>query len=350
VLTFALILPHTRITRLSATNAIVKMAHATRSVRTPTDLEALRRGLFNPNDLTPELGPLKGFYMTRASDEGVRDASQHGGTVTALIALALQEGLINTAIVAEEDEKFLPRGVIVRDPSEVRKKAKSQFVVSPTLACFNDIVNGASERIGVVATPCQVLAFAKMRTNPFVTRKNHVEKLRLVLGLFCGWAFSWRELKRLLQAKLGNYEAIGMDIPPSRYHSMEVQTRNGTIEIPLDEVMPIIRECCNYCFDMTAEFSDLSVGSGRHPDGWRVARGWNQVIVRSQIGQELLELARSRGVLEFYEMPEGNLERLKKASMNKKRFALDNLIEKSGDPGDCLYLDSQDPVFSKLLD
>ena len=35
--------------------------------RTPTDLETLRQELFNPDDLTPELGAIKGFYIPSSS-------------------------------------------------------------------------------------------------------------------------------------------------------------------------------------------------------------------------------------------------------------------------------------------
>ena len=115
-----------------------------------------------------------------------------------------------------------------------------------------------------------------------------------------------------------------------------------------DDVNPCIREACLYCFDMTAEFSDISVGSARLPEGWEVARSWNQVIVRTQIGHELMELARAKGLLEFRDVPEGNLEKLKKASMNKKRMAVKNLTEKSGSSDNLLYLNSNDPVFRAL--
>jgi coenzyme F420 hydrogenase subunit beta len=99
---------------------------------------------------------------------------------------------------------------------------------------------------------------------------------------------------------------------------------------------------------MTAEFSDLSVGSARVPEGWEAARGWNQVIVRTPAGQDLMDRAKARGLLEFREMPEGNLERLKRASVNKKRTALQNLARMSGNPRDLLYLDFQDPVLRNL--
>jgi len=319
--------------------------------RTPVSLDVLRQALFDPKDVIPELGPVKGFYMTRAASEGMRRSAQHGGTVTTLLTVALQEGLIDGAIIAEEGDDGLPHGVWVSTPAEIQKRGKSKFVVSPTVATFNEVAKEHRyEKIGVVATPCQALAFAKMRLKPIPTEDNHIDKLRLVIGLFCGWALSWRELRRLLKEKTGGRSIEGLDIPPSQYHIMEVTTQNGTIQISLDEVMPTVKKACQYCFDMTAEFSDISVGAGRSPEGWQAARSWNQVIVRSQIGQDLIELARSRGLLEFRDVPEGNLERLKKASMNKKGAAVKNLREKSGNPEDLLYLNNRDPVLEKLLE
>jgi coenzyme F420 hydrogenase subunit beta len=318
--------------------------------RTPTDLQALRESQFDRGDFSPELGPLKGFYMTRAADLQVRNSAQHGGTVTALISLALGEGMIDAAVIAEDPGNFLPEGVAAQDALSVQRRGKSKFVVSPNVAAFHKIAKAGPEKIGVVATPCQALALAKMRAAPFPAKDSNIGKLKLVIGLFCGWALSWRELRSLLRRKLGEDSIRGLDIPPSKHHSMEVHTGKGIIEISLDEVMPAVRKACHYCFDMTAEFSDISVGSARCPEGWEVARGWNQVIVRTRTGHELLELARSRRVLEFRDMPEGNLARLKKASMNKKRAAVKNLADKSGNPKDLLYLDPQDPVLRTLTE
>jgi coenzyme F420 hydrogenase subunit beta len=315
--------------------------------RTPTDLQTLRRR-YDPQDLTPELGAIRGFYLARAADEKVRQSSQHGGTVTALVSLALEEGIIDTAILAEEGEGFLPQGIAVQRVSDVKKRGKSRFVVSPNLAAFHKAAKSSSQKIGVVATPCQAVALAKMQQKPYPSKDSNIDKLRLVIGLFCGWALSWRELKAFLEKKFGNNSILGLDIPPSKHNSMEIRTSGGIVEIPLDEVIPFVRQSCRYCWDMTAEFSDLSVGSARLPEGWAVARGWNQVIVRTSAGQELMDLARSRKVLEYREMPGGNLERLKKASLNKKRAALQNLAQMSGSPEDFLYLDSRDPVLRTL--
>jgi coenzyme F420 hydrogenase subunit beta len=291
--------------------------------RTPTDQGALRRRLYDEADCTPELGAVKGFFITRAADEDLRRRAQHGGSVTALMALALREGLIDAAVLAEEGEGLLPRSVTVTDPESAGDRGRSRFIVSPTVAEFNRTVRGDAARIGVVATPCQAFALAKMRAFPLSDADTGIEKLRLVVGLFCGWALSWQKLAPLLKKKTDHVRVTGMDIPPSRYHTLEVYTSGETVRVSLDEIDPCVREACRSCDDMTAEFSDLSVGSARLPEGWETARGWNQVIVRTERGRDLLELARRRGVLEFREAPAGNLEKLKAASLGKKRVAAD---------------------------
>lgn len=131
--------------------------------RMPGDAAVLREKLFSKVDLTPEIGAVKAFYIARAKDEAMRAEVQHGGTVTALVTLALTEGLIDTAVVAEAGGNFLPHGVTVTESAAVRRQAKSKFVVSPTLAEFNRVAAGQAAGIGVVATPCQALALAKMR-------------------------------------------------------------------------------------------------------------------------------------------------------------------------------------------
>ena len=318
--------------------------------RTPTDLDALRKHFFGEEEITQELGAMRGFYIARSAEEPVRKNAQHGGTVTTLIALALEEGIIDAAIVAAGQTDCLPHAVVVSDSKELRHHGKSSFVVSPMVAKFNEVAKGEFKKMGVVATPCQALAMAKMRSQS--TEKGHeaMGKLKLVIGIFCGWALSWRKVVELLRTKTDLKTITGMDIPPSKYHTLEVLTKDGPLAISLDEVTPCIREACHYCYDMTAEFGDISVGSARLSEGWEAARSWNQVIVRTQQGHDLIELAKIRGLLEFREVPEGNLERLKQASQNKKKTAIKNLIKKSHRSSDLLYLDHRDPNLRALMD
>jgi coenzyme F420 hydrogenase subunit beta len=293
--------------------------------------------MFDPVDLTPELGAVKGLYMTRAKDLQVREKAQHGGTVSTLVALALEEGLIDVAVLADRGKNHSSRSIAVSIPSEVASLSGSKFLVSPTVAKFNEISQGDSSRIGMVATPCQALALARMRVHPQPGDEERVKKLELVIGLFCGWALSFKELSRLIKEKAGAESIQGMDIPPSQHKIMELRTDKGIIEIPMEEVQACVRESCRYCYDLTCEFADLSVGSARSPEGWTVDRGWNQVLVRTEKGQALLDLARSRGVLEFKEVPPENLDKLKAASLGKKNTCVAQLEEVSGSKDDLIY-------------
>ncbi|PKN34529.1 MAG: hypothetical protein CVU61_08495 [Deltaproteobacteria bacterium HGW-Deltaproteobacteria-19] len=205
-----------------------------------------------------------------------------------------------------------------------------------------------SEKIGVVATPCQAFALAKMRLKPKLdSGSNPIDKLKLVIGLYCGFTLSWSKLTGLLQKSVGLDRIRGMEIPPGE-GVLEVYLDDGKRTFPMEEIRDCIRESCRYCIDTTAEYADLSVGSARLGGSWEETRSWNQVIVRTAAGAALLDLARKRGVLEFHDVPAGNLEMLKEAARTKKKEALKNLAEKSGCSGDLLYLDAQDRVLATL--
>ena len=317
--------------------------------RTPTHLGDLRRALYQEEDLTPELGPVKGYYLCRAAQPALRAGAQHGGTVSALMALALQEGFIDQALLAEDGQDHASRGVAVDQPRDVWARAGSRFVVSPTLALFNRTAARCEGHLGVVATPCQALALAKMKQAACPSGPNPIGRLRLTIGLFCGWIFSWPQLSQLLARHFGQEEIRKLDIPPSQYHCLEVTTARGVREISLDELTPCIRPSCGYCADFTAEFADISVGSARLPQGWQEAKGWNQVLVRSPLGLELMEAALERGVLELREPPADGLDKLRAASAKKKRTALANLAAKSGHDDDLIYLDAGDPSLAPFM-
>ena len=293
--------------------------------RTQTDLDGLHQALFDAADMTPEIGAFKGLYMTRATDPGIRSKGQHGGTVTALTCLALEEGLIDGCVVALEEAPMLPKSTVALSRADVLAAAGSKFGNAPAVAEFNRASADGQGALGVVATPCQALALAKMRSNPAEADAARIARLKLTIGLFCGWTLDWRKIRELVLTAVKGENIRTMDIPPSSHACMQVETEGGVIDIPIDQVNECVRGCCQYCTDMTAEFADISVGSSRSPEGWDVDRHWNQVIVRSKAGEELMNLAREKGILEFKDVPPENLAKLKSAAMSKKQSGQTNL-------------------------
>ena len=310
--------------------------------RMPADLDALMGKFFDKADVVPELGPVKGLYLTRAADPEIRAGAQHGGTVTALVELALAEGFIDAAVLSKAEEGTLdPAGCIVTDPAEVRKCSGSSFQIPPTMATLNEALKEDEyKKIGVVGTPCKTLSAYKMMSKPFDDNDNNADNIGMVFGLFCGWGLDWKGMEEF-------GDADHVDILPSKYHRMDLDDR----QVDLDDVLPLVRENCNYCYDMTAEFADLSVGGARSSEGWDTDKGWNQLIVRSEKGQKLVELAREKGVLEFREFGDDDakaaaMDKLKKASASKKGKAVQALIEKGGDLG---YLEPSKAAFEEYI-
>jgi len=318
--------------------------------RTEIDFNALRGSLFDAADLTSEIGAVKDYYFSRAVDPKLRKIAQHGGTVTALMELALAEGIIDAAIISKSNVDFQQSGVKVKDKTALRKNAGSKFLSSPTVAAFNEVAAAKSGKIGVVATPCQALALAKMKLKPLPDDANNINKLELVIGLYCGWTLSGEKFMTLLgQNNIDPASLTGMDIPAGK-KELVIYTRAGSKFISFDHVQSCIREACLYCLDSTAEYADLSVGAARFGNNWEEMRGWNQLIVRTARGKQLVELAQKRGVIEIVGASPHTLKDLKLAASEKKKTALKNIVKKTGSAKNLLYLNCRDPFVQKILE
>jgi coenzyme F420 hydrogenase subunit beta len=312
--------------------------------RTATDLDVVSQSVFGaPFDAGP-IGRVKDVFMARAAAGDVRARGQYGGTVSALAAFALERGLLDSAVLTASGPDMLPEGTLVREASRVIGCARSNYVAAPTLAAFNQEARRDDvARVGVVATPCQALALAKMRASPLENR-NNIDKLGLVIGLFCTWALRYQEFTRFLGEKLSLSEVSRFDIPPPPANVFQVFSNSTELSIPLDEVRQFIRPTCNLCLDMTAELADIAVGAAEGMEGW------NTLIVRSDRGAELIGAAHTAGVIEVDALPDENLDHLKGASLGKRRRAFANIAAMTGSDSDLLYLDISDDLRRRLVE
>jgi coenzyme F420 hydrogenase subunit beta len=306
------------------------------------DPDELHQAVFGVPRPDHELGEVREIVMARAGEGAARTKGQYGGTVSALMSFALREGLIDSAVLTSSDEGLLPGGTAVRDEAGVLGCAGSNFVASPTLAAFNREADTEAQRIGVVATPCQALALAKMKASP-LEKGDRIEKLKLVVGLFCTWALDYEDFADFLREKTQLTEITRFDIPPPPAEVFEVYTDSSCVQLPLDEVRRFIRSTCDLCIDMTAELADLSVGAAEGVEDW------NTLIVRSEKGKELVEAAVTGGAIETTRLPDENLEHLKGAALAKKKRALRNIVDKSGSSEDLLYLQLSAEARERLL-
>ena len=282
--------------------------------QTNVDAEALSRSLRGEPYRDQPLGAYIDAMAARAGTKAPNGAFQDGGTVTALVSLALGTGLIEAAVLTGRDG-LEPRERLVTKAGEVAACASSKYSAAPTLAALNRGRSQGYTRLGVVATPCQATAVAKMRANPMADA-DFSDPVGLVIGLFCTWALDTRALMTLLEGRVEAARYTAMTIPPPPAGVLIVHAEDGDLELPLEEVRELIPAACAICRDMTAEWADLSVGAleGR--------RGWNTLIVRSPVGAELVERATAGGYLETEALPAESLDHLSRAAAGKKRAAV----------------------------
>jgi len=305
-------------------------------------MDAISQKIFGVPYGRDELGVTREVLMARSTDSRIRKRAQYGGTVTTLLSLALAEGLISGAVLARMSPDRTPGAFLARSRKELLQCAGSSYMACPVLEALNRIPRESSEPLGVVALPCQALALGKMKTEPPRNRVN-IGNVKLVVGLFCTWALSPSGFHRFLMENLDLPRVTRFDIPPPPANIFDAYTPQGKTSFPLDEIRKFIMPACAYCLDMTAEFADISVGSVEGVEGW------NTVIVRTDAGAGLMELAKAKGKLEVDVLPPPNRAHLKEAAQLKKRRALDEIIARSGDRKDLLYLGLREEVVDRLL-
>lgn len=283
------------------------------------DLDELSRHYFGKPYAIDPVGTYITIKKAKAGKSAPSGSFQCGGTVSALISYALSKGIIDSAILTGRDD-LLPVPEIVTDSSKVTSYGTSKYSAAPTLAALNRAVKEGYQKIGFVGTPCQVTATAQMRLNPTGV-EDFIDPVSLVIGLFCTWSLDFRVFSEFIAEYAKPEEITKIDIPPPPAEIMEVFTGNGKIEIPLSVVRDTVPNSCDYCIDMTSEFSDISVG---------VLEGIsdvNTLITRTERGQKLVDEAVSAGYLEIEDIPDENREHLMEASLNKKKRALKRLQE-----------------------
>lgn len=259
------------------------------------------------------IGMYHSIMASKAADENVAVAGQGGGTVTAIIMYALENGFIDSAVLTSVSEYgSFPAGVVAETISDVRSCAGSKYVGAHSLSALRRALDMGKKAIGVVGLPCQVLSVRKTMLAD-IKQEGLRHRIKFLVGLFCNWAFSARQFTAFMADRFPGTLIKRVHIPPPPANCLEVETDGGITAVSLEDVRGFIQAACRRCPDMTSELADVSVGmfEGRP--------GWNTLVVRSDFGREVVGKAIKSGVLETDVFPEANLAHLESASRQKKQ-------------------------------
>lgn len=289
--------------------------------RTGLNPDALDRQVFGAPRRDGLLGCYEALYWARALDPEVSARGQYGGVTTALAALALVSGTADAALLTRGGPTRMPEPVVARDRVAVLAAAGTKYTACPTLVPLAERLRAGQERLVVVGRPCQVEAVRKIEASAGEGR------MPLVIGIFCFWALG-PAFYRFLEGRGDLVRATKLDMPKEGGMTFALNGRSASV--PIDEVRPFIRPACQTCFDPTAEWADVAVGSTEHDPAW------NTLIVRTERGRAFVDLAAAAGAIELRPYPAERVPILKEAVQGKKLRVLDAC--ESGAPA-AAYLD-----------
>jgi len=213
---------------------------------------------------------------------------QSGGAVTAILANALDEGLIDAVVTVNEDRWTLkPSSVVITKSDVLVQQAGSRYSWwVPLLAALkNAVVERKLKRIAIIGVPCAMQAVARIRESDNDLLKPYAKAIRLTIGLFCTETFDYT---MLIQGKLRSH----YNLEPHEIRKLDVKGKlevlkqdGSTIIVPLAELETCIRKGCRYCTDLTAVRSDISAGAIGSP------AGSTTLIVRTTTGKGFVDNA-----------------------------------------------------------
>jgi coenzyme F420 hydrogenase subunit beta len=213
---------------------------------------------------------------------------QSGGAVTAILAYALDEGLIDAVVTVTADPWTMrPSSVIITKSDVLIQQAGSRYSWwVPLLAALkNAVIERKFRKIAVVGVPCAVQALARIRTSENDLLKPYAKAIRLVIGLFCTEIFDYTALvhgKLRDHYKLEPHEIRKLDVKGK----LEILKHDGsTTAVPLAELETCIRKGCHYCTDLTSVLSDISAGAVGSP------AGSTTLIIRTPAGKGFVDSA-----------------------------------------------------------
>ncbi len=237
------------------------------------------------------LGPY--VEMKSAKAKAVNGRYQNGGVVTALLKAALQEELVDCAVVMGMDRwDHHAYPLIIKDVGGLERAAGSKYTSNGILEAMRMIIKDESVRsAAIVGTPCAVQAIGLMRKSSNEYAERLARKARFLIGLFCFESFDGSLITEISrQMGVPSWRIAGMNAARGR---LEVTLRNGeTRALPLSGLKGLVRPGCFKCNDFTSRLADISVG------GVGGLQGSSAVIVRTPEGEGLLEIAMESGLIE----------------------------------------------------
>ncbi len=269
----------------------------------PVDYREHSINIFGKGPYDKSIGNYLNCYIGYTTDYDIRYNSSSGGLVTAVLIYALEQGIIDGALVTrmKKDMPLEPEPFIARTRDEIIEASRSKYCPVHVNTVLREILN-ADGKYAVVGLPCHINGIRKAEKVNIKLK----ERIVLHLSIFCSGTPNSNATKFLLyrlnthpnHIKKLNYRGNGWPGNLSLYLK-----DNSVKEMPYPEywqgmISPFYTFRCIACSDWFSELADLSFG-----DAWlqEIKRddkiGTSVVISRTKWSDDILQQMLDKGAI-----------------------------------------------------
>jgi len=244
---------------------------------------------FLAGDRDEVIGKYLAITGIRSKQKDILDVAQDGGAVTSIIACSLEKKVIDGVLASSREDDWKSKTSVIKNRKSLLAAAGTKYSRTPVMQQLLPALKSGNYRLAVVGTGCQVTAARR-----FLSRiAGKIPRVDITLiGLFCFESFPHEELKKLVEQKfeIKMGDIVKTDIKKGKFI---IWTKDGKeLEIPVKSFDSAVTDSCKICTNFTSQLADLSIGSIGTPGGW------STVIIRSEKGLKLVEMAEKEGYIE----------------------------------------------------
>ena len=272
------------------------------------DFEAMNFEIFGKEPENILIGNYLNCYVGHATDYNIRYNSASGGLITQLLIFALEEGIIDGALVTrmKKDKPLEPEPFIARTKEEIIEASRSIYCPVPANVALREILDAnEGERFAVVGLPCHIQGVRKAEQ----VNKKLKDRIVLHLGLFCNHAPNFWGTKLFLQRlNIKDDDVVKLNYRGEGYPGkMTISTKSGELLLLPDYWSFVGAKFfwparCLMCSDGICELSDISFGDAWLPEFSDEKIGKSIFVSQSEIGEQLLQNMKLKNKIELHEI------------------------------------------------
>jgi len=250
------------------------------------------------------------LYSGHSTNSNIRYNSSSGGLVTQFLIFALEERIIDGALVIRmnKDNPLEPEPFIARTKEEIIKASKSKYCPVPANISLKEVLEAKNgEKFAVVGLPCHIQGIRKAeQINKYL--KNNI---LLHIGLVCNHSPTFLATEFVLKKKkIDKADIKGLEYRGNGWPGeMNIYRKNKPdVHVPQfsSDYWGLIFSSfffpfrCMLCYDKVCGLSDASFA-----DAWtrKLMKndniGTSLVISRNETFEDVLNLAISKGKIEL---------------------------------------------------